>query len=113
MQPCPILVFPLVKVTTLMAICLSVAIGYLRLREVISATNDFVQLTYSVVRLCRLINGCESPTKSMKRTWPSLQLNFFPRPLGHDYFGASSATIFSKRESPRSGSQTGNNFNPP
>jgi hypothetical protein len=53
MQPCPTLAFPLVKVTTLMAICLSVAIGYLRLREVICATNDFVQLAQSLALLLK------------------------------------------------------------
>ena len=42
-----------------------------------------------------------------------LKLNLLFSVGGHDHFGASEATIFSKRGSPRSGSQKGNNFNPP
>ena len=88
-----------------MAIWLSVAIGYLSSREAICATNDFVQRAQS---LALLINEQFRVTDDVdEEDVRNFQLDLFFTFGGHDYFGAREATIFSKRGSPRSGSQYG------
>jgi hypothetical protein len=66
------------------------------------------------------MNFSELPTKKMENFWPSysLDLNIFcmetRESIFHLFassFGASDATIFPKRRSPRSGSQNGKSFN--